>query len=149
MLDSSTGRSISNMACLITDAVLSDGVKSLVNASDHEGNLATGNESSKADIPQQRRLLQDEATAENEQGGLEEEALASFDVFRDTEANAGEGLSDDYGYDYDDYDESMWGNDTWLETVHEQEADYVSVDSHILCTPVGDSFWVEPCTGGF
>ncbi|CAM6018279.1 unnamed protein product [Sphagnum balticum] len=118
------------------DAVLSDSAKSLVNASDHEGNLATGNGSSKADIPQQRRLLQDEATAENEQGSLEEEALESFDVFRDAEANAGEGLSDDYGYDYDDYDESMWGNDTWLEAVHEQEADYVSVDSHILCTPV-------------
>jgi len=116
-----------------------------LNASNDEGNnLPAANMSSQADILQQRQLLQEEATAENEQGVLEDEAEASFDIFRDAEENAGEGLTDDYGYDYDDYfDESMWGNDTWSEAVHEQEADYISVDSHILCTPVCHSFWLS------
>ncbi len=116
-----------------------------MNASNDEGNNpATANMSSKADILQQRQLLQEEATAENEQGVLEDEAESSFDIFRDAEENAGEGLTDDYGYDYDDYfDESMWGNDTWSEAIHEQEADYISVDSHILCTPVRCSFWLS------
>ncbi|CAK9271598.1 unnamed protein product [Sphagnum jensenii] len=117
---------------------LNEDAKSSLNASNDEGNnLPTANMSSKADILQQRQLLQEEATAENEQGVLEDEPEASFDIFRDAEENAGEGLTDDYGYDYDDYfDESMWGNDTWSEAIHEQEADYISVDSHILCTPV-------------
>ncbi|XP_042393063.1 protein DEFECTIVE IN EXINE FORMATION 1-like [Zingiber officinale] len=71
------------------------------------------------------------ATVENDQE-LEEEADSSFDLFRDTDE-----LADEYNYDYDDYiDESMWGDENWTEESHETAEDYVSIDSHILCTPV-------------
>ncbi|RWW79463.1 hypothetical protein BHE74_00012255 [Ensete ventricosum] len=71
------------------------------------------------------------ATVENDQD-LEEEADSSFDLFRDPEE-----LADEYNYDYDDYvDESMWGDENWTEENHEKLEDYVSIDSHILCTPV-------------
>ncbi|THU53601.1 hypothetical protein C4D60_Mb10t16160 [Musa balbisiana] len=71
------------------------------------------------------------ATVENDQD-LEEEADSSFDLFRNTEE-----LADEYNYDYDDYvDESMWGDENWTEESHEKLEDYVSIDSHILCTPV-------------
>ncbi|CAN6291272.1 unnamed protein product [Urochloa humidicola] len=89
----------------------------------------------------QRRLLQtaDEsdsgakvaATAENNEP-LEEDADASFDLFRDPED-----LPDEYNYDYDDYvDESMWGDEDWKEQEHEKAENYVSIDAHILATPV-------------
>ena len=71
------------------------------------------------------------AGAENKEG-LEEEADASFDLFRDAED-----LADEYNYDYDDYvDQSMWGDEEWTEEKHEKLEDYVNIDSHILCTPV-------------
>ncbi|CAL9198700.1 protein DEFECTIVE IN EXINE FORMATION 1-like isoform X1 [Musa acuminata AAA Group] len=71
------------------------------------------------------------ATVENDQD-LEEEADSSFDLFRNSEE-----LADEYNYDYDDYvDESMWGDENWTEESHEKLEDYVSIDSHILCTPV-------------
>ncbi|KAG6495589.1 hypothetical protein ZIOFF_043415 [Zingiber officinale] len=71
------------------------------------------------------------ATVENDQE-LEEEADSSFDFFRDTDE-----LVDEYNYDYDDYiDESMWGDENWIEESHETAEDYVSIDSHILCTLV-------------
>ncbi|XP_020272976.1 protein DEFECTIVE IN EXINE FORMATION 1 [Asparagus officinalis] len=71
------------------------------------------------------------AGAENNEG-LEEEADASFDLFRDAEE-----LPDEYNYDYDDYvDPSMWGDEEWMEEKHEKLEDYVNIDSHILCTPV-------------
>ncbi|WOL02009.1 protein DEFECTIVE IN EXINE FORMATION 1 isoform X1 [Canna indica] len=71
------------------------------------------------------------ATVENDQD-LEDEAASSFDLFRDAE-----GLADEYNYDYDDYvDESMWGDESWIEESHEKVEDYVSIDSHILCSPV-------------
>ncbi|KAG6524948.1 hypothetical protein ZIOFF_014893 [Zingiber officinale] len=70
------------------------------------------------------------ATVENDQEL--EEADSSFDLFRDTDE-----LADEYNYDYDDYiDESMWGDENWTEESHETAEDYVSIDSHILCTPV-------------
>ncbi|KAJ7534472.1 hypothetical protein O6H91_13G096300 [Diphasiastrum complanatum] len=75
-------------------------------------------------------------TVENEQDGLEADAEASFDIFRDEQENM-EGLSDEYAYDYDDFvDESLWGDESWVEGLHETEEDYVHIDSHILCTPV-------------
>ncbi|XP_042450680.1 protein DEFECTIVE IN EXINE FORMATION 1-like [Zingiber officinale] len=71
------------------------------------------------------------ATMENDQE-LEEEADSSFDLFRDTDE-----LADEYNYDYDDYiDESMWEDENWTEESHETAEDYVSIDSHILCTLV-------------
>lgn len=74
-----------------------------------------------------------EATAEND-GGLEADADSSFELFRDSDE-----LADEYSYDYDDYvDESMWGDEEWIEGQHEKLEDYVNVDSHILCTPVSE-----------
>ncbi|ONK68556.1 uncharacterized protein A4U43_C05F13220 [Asparagus officinalis] len=71
------------------------------------------------------------AGAEN-RSHLEEEADASFDLFRDAEE-----LPDKYNYDYDDYvDPSMWGDEEWMEEKHEKLEDYVNIDSHILCIPV-------------
>lgn len=71
------------------------------------------------------------ATVENEEG-LEADADSSFELFRDSEE-----LGDEYSYDYDDYvDESLWGDEEWIEGKHEKLEDYVNVDSHILCTPV-------------
>lgn len=73
-------------------------------------------------------------TVENDQD-LEEEADSSFDLFRDADE-----LADEYNYDYDDYvDESMWGDENWTEESHEKLEDYVSIDSHILCTPVSSA----------
>ena len=75
------------------------------------------------------------ATAENNEP-LEEDADASFDLFRDPED-----LPDEYNYDYDDYDdESMWGDEDWKEQEHEKEENFVSVDAHILSTPVSKPF---------
>ncbi|TVU44349.1 hypothetical protein EJB05_03785 [Eragrostis curvula] len=63
---------------------------------------------------------------------LEDDADASFDLFRDVED-----LPDEYNYDYDDYvDDTMWGDEEWKEQVHEKAEDYVSIDAHILSTPV-------------
>ncbi|PKA56153.1 hypothetical protein AXF42_Ash015638 [Apostasia shenzhenica] len=71
------------------------------------------------------------ATVEND-GSLEEDADHSFDLFRD-----GEDLTDEYNYDYDDYDDkSMWGDEEWTEVKHDKMEDYVNIDSHILSTPV-------------
>ncbi|XP_074592881.1 protein DEFECTIVE IN EXINE FORMATION 1 [Curcuma longa] len=71
------------------------------------------------------------STVENDQE-LEEEADSSFDLLRDADE-----LADEYNYDYDDYvDESMWGDENWTEENHQKAEDYVSIDSHILCTPV-------------
>ncbi|RRT82160.1 hypothetical protein B296_00000974 [Ensete ventricosum] len=79
------------------------------------------------------------ATVENDQD-LEEEADSSFDLFRDPEE-----LADEYNYDYDDYvDESMWGDENWTEENHEKLEDYVSIDSHILCTPVMNRYYDNP-----
>jgi hypothetical protein len=76
-----------------------------------------------------------EATAENTEP-LEDDANASFDLFRDAED-----LPDEYNYDYDDYvDESMWGDEDWTEQEHEKAEDYVSIDAHILSTPVSEPF---------
>eukprot|EP00850_Spirogloea_muscicola_P022864 SM000315S11901 [mRNA] locus=s315:111541:117447:- [translate_table: standard] len=100
-----------------------------------------------------RRLLQ-EATAENEQEGMDDEAIESFDVFKDNfeEPEEGEegagGDEDDPAlhqrhdeYQYDDYDEyrndDLWADEAWDETEREtDEAGTVAVDAHILCTPV-------------
>ncbi|KAK1298394.1 hypothetical protein QJS10_CPB14g01718 [Acorus calamus] len=69
------------------------------------------------------------ATVEND-GGLEEDADSSFDLFRDADEPGDE-------YDYDDYvDEPMWGDEDWIEGMHEKMEDFVTIDSHILCTPV-------------
>ncbi|XP_062212885.1 protein DEFECTIVE IN EXINE FORMATION 1-like isoform X2 [Phragmites australis] len=71
------------------------------------------------------------ATVENS-GPLEDDADTSFDMFRDAED-----LPDEYNYDYDDYvDESLWGDEDWKEQEHEKAEDYVSIDAHILSTPV-------------
>ena len=76
-----------------------------------------------------------EATAENSEP-LEDDGNASFDLFRDAED-----LPDEYNYDYDDYvDESMWGDEDWTEQEHEKAEDYVSIDAHILSTPVSEYF---------
>ncbi|XP_073063024.1 protein DEFECTIVE IN EXINE FORMATION 1-like isoform X2 [Primulina eburnea] len=71
------------------------------------------------------------ATVENN-GGLEEEADASFELLRENDE-----LTNEYNYDYDDYvDEAMWGDEEWTETQHEKLEDYVHIDAHVLCTPV-------------
>uniref|UniRef100_A0A0D9ZF68 DEX1 C-terminal domain-containing protein n=1 Tax=Oryza glumipatula TaxID=40148 RepID=A0A0D9ZF68_9ORYZ len=71
------------------------------------------------------------ATVENSEP-LEADADASFNLFRDVED-----LPDEYNYDYDDYvDETMWGDEDWKEQQHEKAEDYVSIDAHILSTPV-------------
>ncbi|XP_073311484.1 protein DEFECTIVE IN EXINE FORMATION 1-like isoform X2 [Primulina huaijiensis] len=88
-----------------------------------------------------RRLLEEKdskgnegihaATVENN-GGLEEEADASFELLRENDE-----LANEYNYDYDDYvDEAMWGDEEWTETQHEKLEDYVHIDAHVLCTPV-------------
>lgn len=70
------------------------------------------------------------ATVEND-GGLEEEADSSFDLFRDNE------VDDQYGYDYDDYiDDNLWGDEEWTESAHETAENFVHIDAHVLCTPV-------------
>ncbi|XBH74144.1 hypothetical protein VPH35_101151 [Triticum aestivum] len=72
-----------------------------------------------------------ESTVENDEP-LEEEANASFDLFRDAED-----LPEEYSYDYDDYvNETWWGDEDWTEQEHEKAEDYVSIDAHILSTPV-------------
>ncbi|CAH2054430.1 unnamed protein product [Thlaspi arvense] len=71
------------------------------------------------------------ATVEND-GLLEADADSSFDLLRDNDE-----LGDEYSYDYDDYvNESMWGDEEWVEGQHENSEDYVNIDAHILCTPV-------------
>ncbi|KAI4353171.1 hypothetical protein L6164_002142 [Bauhinia variegata] len=71
------------------------------------------------------------ATVENAEG-LEADADSSFELFRDSDE-----LADEYSYDYDDYvDETMWGDEEWSEVKHEKLEDYVSIDAHILSTPV-------------
>uniref|UniRef100_J3LUC1 DEX1 C-terminal domain-containing protein n=2 Tax=Oryza brachyantha TaxID=4533 RepID=J3LUC1_ORYBR len=71
------------------------------------------------------------ATVENSEP-LEADADASFNLFRDAED-----LPDEYNYDYDDYvDDAMWGDEDWTEQQHEKAEDYVSIDAHILSTPV-------------
>jgi len=71
------------------------------------------------------------ATVENGEP-LDEDADASFDLFRDPED-----LPDEYNYDYDDYvDDRLWGDEDWKEQEHEKAEDYVSIDAHILSTPV-------------
>ncbi|KAK3148888.1 hypothetical protein QOZ80_3AG0210060 [Eleusine coracana subsp. coracana] len=71
------------------------------------------------------------ANVENNEA-LEDDADQSFDLFRDAED-----LPDEYNYDYDDYvDDTMWGDEEWKEQIHEKEEDYVSIDAHILSTPV-------------
>ncbi|KAK1321267.1 hypothetical protein QJS10_CPA03g01827 [Acorus calamus] len=71
------------------------------------------------------------ATVEND-GGLEEDADSSFDILREADE-----LADEYNYDYDDYvNESMWGDEDWIEGRHEKLEDFVTIDAHILCTPV-------------
>ncbi|XP_066334548.1 protein DEFECTIVE IN EXINE FORMATION 1-like [Miscanthus floridulus] len=63
---------------------------------------------------------------------LDEDADASFDLFRDPED-----LPDEYNYDYDDdVDYRLWGDEDWKEQEHEKAEDYVSIDAHILSTPV-------------
>uniref|UniRef100_A0A1J3H1Q9 DEX1 C-terminal domain-containing protein n=1 Tax=Noccaea caerulescens TaxID=107243 RepID=A0A1J3H1Q9_NOCCA len=70
-------------------------------------------------------------TVEND-GVLEAEADSSFDLLRDNDE-----LGDEYSYDYDDYvNETMWGDEEWVEGQHENSEDYVNIDAHILCTPV-------------
>lgn len=72
------------------------------------------------------------ATVENDEE-LEEDADASFDLFREGD----EALADEYTYDYDDYvDEAAWGDEDWTEAQHQKEEDFVNIDSHILSTPV-------------
>lgn len=74
------------------------------------------------------------ATVENSEP-LDEDADASFDLFRDPED-----LPDEYNYDYDDYvDDNMWGDEVWKEQEHEKAEDYVSIDAHILATPVSEA----------
>jgi hypothetical protein len=76
------------------------------------------------------------ATVENSEP-LDEDADASFDLFRDPED-----LPDEYNYDYDDYvDDRLWGDEDWKEQEHEKEEDYVSIDAHILSTPVSDALF--------
>ncbi|GAA0187217.1 hypothetical protein LIER_34505 [Lithospermum erythrorhizon] len=71
------------------------------------------------------------ATVEND-GDLEADAAASFDLFQDDDE-----LSDQYNYDYDDYvDEKQWGEEEWTEVQHEKVEDYVHIDAHVLNTPV-------------
>ncbi|CAL4919887.1 unnamed protein product [Urochloa decumbens] len=107
----------------------------------HSGGISSVTTAAENTSHTQRRLLQTAdgsdsgakvaATAENNEP-LEEDADASFDLFRDPED-----LPDEYNYDYDDYvDESMWGDEDWKEQEHEKAEDYVSIDAHILSTPV-------------
>ncbi|KAJ0244275.1 Protein DEFECTIVE IN EXINE FORMATION 1 [Hirschfeldia incana] len=71
------------------------------------------------------------ATVEND-GVLEAEADSAFDFLRDNDE-----LGDEYFSDYDDYvNETMWGDEEWVEEKHEYTEDYVNIDAHILCTPV-------------
>ncbi|CAN6992232.1 unnamed protein product [Brassica rapa subsp. trilocularis] len=71
------------------------------------------------------------ATVEND-GVLEAEADSAFDFLRDNEE-----LGDEYFSDYDDYvNDTMWGDEEWVEEKHEYTEDYVNIDAHILCTPV-------------
>lgn len=79
------------------------------------------------------------ATVEND-GVLEAEADSSFDLLRDNEE-----LGDEYSYDYDDYvNETMWGDEEWVEGHHENSEDYVNIDAHILCTPVSFHLYQKP-----
>ncbi|CAN6322030.1 unnamed protein product [Urochloa humidicola] len=119
-----------------------ENVELLNNVNDtNSGNISSVTTAAENTSHTQRRLLQttDEsdsgtkaaATVENNEA-LEEDADASFDLFRDPED-----LPDEYNYDYDDYvDESMWGDEDWKEQEHEKAEDYVSIDAHILSTPV-------------
>ncbi|RID80946.1 hypothetical protein BRARA_A03570 [Brassica rapa] len=71
------------------------------------------------------------ATVEND-GVLEAEADSAFDFLRDNDE-----LGDEYFSDYDDYvNDTMWGDEEWVEEKHEYTEDYVNIDAHILCTPV-------------
>ena len=80
------------------------------------------------------------ATVEND-GILEADADSSFDLLRDTEE-----LGDEYSYDYDDYvNETMWGDEEWVEGQHENSEDYVNIDAHILCTPVSFIYVKNHC----
>ncbi|KAF9680005.1 hypothetical protein SADUNF_Sadunf06G0075200 [Salix dunnii] len=91
-----------------------------------KGSQEAGSESKENDHENVRA-----ATVENGEG-LEADADSSFELFRDSDE-----LNDDYSYDYDDdIDESMWGDEEWIEGQHEKLEDYVNIDSHILCTPV-------------
>ncbi|KAL0838089.1 hypothetical protein Bca101_089979 [Brassica carinata] len=70
-------------------------------------------------------------TVEND-GVLEAEADSAFDFLRDNDK-----LGDEYFSDYDDYvNDTMWGDEEWVEEKHEYTEDYVNIDAHILCTPV-------------
>uniref|UniRef100_M4EZ11 DEX1 C-terminal domain-containing protein n=1 Tax=Brassica campestris TaxID=3711 RepID=M4EZ11_BRACM len=71
------------------------------------------------------------ATVEND-GVLEAEADSAFDFLCDNDE-----LGDEYFSDYDDYvNDTMWGDEEWVEEKHEYTEDYVNIDAHILCTPV-------------
>ncbi|KAL0719806.1 hypothetical protein Bca4012_069130 [Brassica carinata] len=71
------------------------------------------------------------ATVEND-GALEAEADSAFDFLSDNDE-----LGDEYSYDYEDYvNETMWGDEKWVEGQHENSEDYVNIDSQKLCTPV-------------
>ena len=79
------------------------------------------------------------ATVEND-GALEAEADSAFDFLRDNDE-----LSDEYSYDYEDYvNETMWGDEEWVEGQHENSEDYVNIDAHILCTPVSFIYVKKP-----
>ncbi|CAM6082341.1 unnamed protein product [Calypogeia fissa] len=77
-------------------------------------------------------------TVEDPDDPMEEDARASFDVFRDEDENGEDGLTEEYAYDYDDYvNEDMWGEDGWdVIQHHEKMEKLIEVDSHILTTPV-------------
>jgi hypothetical protein len=80
------------------------------------------------------------ANVENNEA-LEDDADSSFNLLRDVED-----LPDEYGYDYDDYvDDTMWGDEEWKEQIHEKTEDYVSIDAHILSTPVSEPFVLFLC----
>ncbi|KAJ1292903.1 hypothetical protein BS78_01G026200 [Paspalum vaginatum] len=118
----------------------------------HSGNISSVTTAAENASHTQRRLLQTADKSDDQTGGskthesdsgakaatvensepLDEDADESFDLFRDTED-----LPDEYNYDYDDYvDETMWGDEDWKEQEHEKAEDYVSIDAHILSTPV-------------
>ncbi|TKV90424.1 hypothetical protein SEVIR_9G028000v4 [Setaria viridis] len=116
----------------------------------HSGNISSVTTAAESTSHAQRRLLQTDDKSDDKTGSskthesdsgadtvennesLEEDADASFDLFRDPED-----LPDEYNYDYDDYvDESMWGDEDWKELEHEKAENYVSIDAHILSTPV-------------
>ncbi|XP_062214102.1 protein DEFECTIVE IN EXINE FORMATION 1-like [Phragmites australis] len=119
----------------------------------HSGNISSVTTAAENTSHTQRRLLQtadksddqtrSSKTHENDSGAkgaatvennelLEDDADTSFDLFRDAED-----LPDEYNYDYDDYvNETMWGDEDWKEQEHEKAEDYVSIDAHILSTPV-------------